>query len=228
MKQIILILFIITINYCTFALSGTCGTNCKWEFQEGKHILKITGTGPMDNYTETKQAPWKAISQSIIYIQFDNTITTIGNYSFTNLTQMTTINLPTNLTYIGEKAFYNCTLLSGIIIPESIKVIGDSSFEQTTNLTSVEYQGTKQPKCGTWVFSYSGVTEITVKDEYSESYFCGKKTSESSASNPYLMLYYCLGVVGGVFLVTVTISSFLTLIYMCEKPVESGYDMTIL
>ena len=37
--------------------SGTCGDNLAWILDD-KGTLTITGTGPMENYTDTSRAPW--------------------------------------------------------------------------------------------------------------------------------------------------------------------------
>lgn len=66
-----------------------------------------------------------------------NTVTTVGNYAFSDCVGLTNISLPTNTYTLGSNSFYNCTGLTGIIIPEKISTVRDSAFHGCSGLTSI-------------------------------------------------------------------------------------------
>jgi hypothetical protein len=70
-------------------------------------------------------------------ITIPNSITSIGEYSFSDCTGLTSVNMPNNVTNIGEQAFLNCTGLTSIIIPGSVTTIAQETFYGCTGLTSV-------------------------------------------------------------------------------------------
>ena len=66
-----------------------------------------------------------------------NSVTTIGDYSFSLCENLVSIALPGNLTSIGVHAFYFCSALTGISIPNSVTQIGDDAFWGCGALSSV-------------------------------------------------------------------------------------------
>ena len=70
-------------------------------------------------------------------IELGNNITAIGNNTFYNCSNLSSITLPNNVTAIGDKAFYNCYNLLSITLPNSITTIGDYAFCNCTNLLSI-------------------------------------------------------------------------------------------
>ena len=66
-----------------------------------------------------------------------SSVTSIGNYVFSNCTGLRSIVIPASVTSIGERAFYYCTGLRSIVIPASVTSIGESAFQSCTGLTSI-------------------------------------------------------------------------------------------
>ena len=71
------------------------------------------------------------------YIDFNEPVTSIGDYAFYWCTSLTSVTIPDSVTSIGERAFYNCTSLTSITIGNSVTSIGDYAFYKCTSLTSV-------------------------------------------------------------------------------------------
>lgn len=63
-------------------------------------------------------------------------VTQIGDRSFANRTQLTSITLSDNITRIGDQAFYNCSFLETANIPSGVTYIGEKSFHGCRELHS--------------------------------------------------------------------------------------------
>ena len=76
------------------------------------------------------------IERDINTIIIPDGVTTIGNFAFTDCTNLTSILIPDGVTSIGEFAFSGCTNLTSITIPNTVISIGDHAFSDN-NLTSI-------------------------------------------------------------------------------------------
>ena len=72
-------------------------------------------------------------------VNFENgsMLTSIGDFTFSSCTSLTSIEIPNSITSIGDYAFYNCTSLTSIVIPSSVTSIGREGFSNCASLTSV-------------------------------------------------------------------------------------------
>ncbi len=104
-------------------------------YEDGK--LSITGTGNMKNWSSNSDVAWKDKTNQITSVEISNSVTSIGNYTFTYCTSLTSITIPSSVTSIGYDAFYNCTSLTSITIPSSVTTIASSTFSSCTSLTSI-------------------------------------------------------------------------------------------
>ena len=90
----------------------TCGKNARWSFDAEKGELTVSGSGDMDDYSDTNKAPWDSQKDSIKSVYIENGITSIGEYAFSGCSSLTSITIPVSVTQIGDGAFYNCTNLT--------------------------------------------------------------------------------------------------------------------
>lgn len=83
-------------------------------------------------------------------------VTVIPNYTFANMTKLTSVTFPDSISEIGLRAFQNCTSLSTVTIPAAVTKIGiyafagsgvrSVDFSQCTGLTSISERCFE--KCG--------------------------------------------------------------------------------
>ena len=114
---------------------GTCGYSAEWYLIDG--TLTICGFHSMSNYSETNKAPWAGLNVTKIVVE---NISTIGNYAFAGLSEVTEITLPTTVYEIGDYAFKNCAGLKSIEIPDSLElgIISTGMFSGCTSLETIK------------------------------------------------------------------------------------------
>ncbi|MBQ5858245.1 MAG: leucine-rich repeat protein, partial [Peptococcaceae bacterium] len=105
------------------SLSGTCGENLTWVFEEETGTLNISGAGDMTNYSSDAPAPWRQYCNTITKAVITPGITSIGSYAFFNCTVLVEVTIPDSVTSIGKCAFSFCTKLRRIYIPNSVTII---------------------------------------------------------------------------------------------------------
>ena len=108
------------------ASSGTCGDNATWTIED--HTLTISGTGKID---DRLYSTWSSLSNSIQTIKIEEGITAIGMYSFSGLTYVASVSLPSTLKEIGWGAFEDLRYLYNIEIPQSVTWIDAIAFDNT-------------------------------------------------------------------------------------------------
>ena len=115
---------------------GTCGYSAEWYLIDG--TLTISGANNMTDYSETNKAPWTGLN--ITKIVVEKYVSTIGNYAFAGLSEVTEITLPNTVYEIGDYAFKNCAGLKSIEIPDSLKlgIISTGMFSGCTSLETIK------------------------------------------------------------------------------------------
>ena len=69
-------------------------------------------------------------------ITIPNSVTKIEDYAFGECSSLTTITIPNSVTKIGNDAFSGCRSLISITIPDSVTIIGNDAFYNCSSLTS--------------------------------------------------------------------------------------------
>ena len=89
-------------------------------------------------------------------------VTSIGEWAFSSLLNLTNITIPNSVINIGNGAFSGCTNLTNITMPNSIKSIGETVFLKCQNLVNVTIPNSIT-SIGTWAFSScKSLTNITI------------------------------------------------------------------
>lgn len=126
--------------------SGDCGTGLTWTLNGETGILKISGSGTIQDYNRYG-APWYAYKDYITDVVFSTGVTGIGKYAFADCDKITTLHFPfyvsTGATYsglatIGTYAFLNCTSLANIAeVKDDTGTAVGTNFKLPAKLTTI-------------------------------------------------------------------------------------------
>ncbi|MCD8368025.1 MAG: leucine-rich repeat protein [Clostridiales bacterium] len=101
----------------------------------GTRYLVITGTGAIPDYSSAAEQPWRSYYSSTDCIVIGEGITKIGNYAFTSF-KATEIQFSNTVSEIGKFAFSGMSNLTEVTIPGNVKTIGSDAFS-ACNITSI-------------------------------------------------------------------------------------------
>ena len=149
-----------------FAQSGETGP-LTWVLEDG--TLTISGEGEMPDYDGLLDlAPWFLYRESIHTVVIETGVTSIGNFAFAGLTNLTSITISGSVTRIGYWAFKFCEKLSSITIPDSVTTIEGCAFAEAglisitipNSVTKIGLKTFYDCKNLTSITIHSGVTSI--------------------------------------------------------------------
>ena len=75
--------------------------------------------------------------ESLTSVTIPNSVTSIGNWAFSNCESLTSVTIPNSVTSIGNWAFSSCVSLTSVTIPNSVTSIGEGAFYGCESLVSV-------------------------------------------------------------------------------------------
>ena len=140
--------------------SGKCGPNLTWSLSGD--TLYITGTGAMYDYTSGSSLPIEE-PDSVKRIYVDWNVTSIGDYAFHYLRNVTQVTITDDVKSIGKYAFFGCGCLKDELyvgLSDSLLIIGESAFG-SSGLKEVFIPGTVR-SIGTAAFSNTPITTATL------------------------------------------------------------------
>ena len=139
--------------------SGSCGNNVKYEFYNFG-LLKISGTGPMADYSSENEQPWYSYADSVTMVVIEDGVTSVGSYAFAFCRQMKTLEIPDSVTKINPFAFQWCLGLTSLTIPSSVTTIYGYAFYGCSGLTELVIPNSIK-EIGMYAFAEcNGLTEI--------------------------------------------------------------------
>ena len=143
--------------------SGECGENLTWVLT-GDGTLTISGSGEMNDYTNSSNAPWHSESYEIWSVVVEPGVTSIGDYAFYECSRLTSVTIPEGVTSIGSCAFQNCSSLASVAIPDGVTSIGGGAFYKCRRLTSVTIPDGVTSIGGNTFQGCSSLTSVTLPD----------------------------------------------------------------
>ena len=90
--------------------------------------------------------------EKVIDLEISDTITCIGAYAFSRMTNLVNIAISDSVTNIGYLAFSDCTSLKRVTIGRGVKGIDGQAFKNCNSLTNLLFEG-NAPVVGNNVFS---------------------------------------------------------------------------
>ena len=164
MKKILL-LFLCVLSF------NAIYANVTWNLSDDG-TLTISGTGKMQNYYSSSDAPWYSKRATIKNIVIEKGVSSIGNYAFYGCNQITSITIPNSVTRIGNMALSNCPGLISMKVEDG-NIYYDSRnncnaiIETQSNTLLAGCKNTIIPNSvksiGNYAFNYcSGLTSITI------------------------------------------------------------------
>ena len=116
-------------------LSGTFKNGIQWHLLNESKQLMFFNAGKIPDCDGP--CPWDSMKTKIEKIVIDNEITSIGNYTFKELSMLTNVKWNNSVTHINIGSFKNCTRLAFIDLPIYLKSIGDYAFVNCYRLTEI-------------------------------------------------------------------------------------------
>ena len=128
-KCLYLLLLLLLLPLAVHAdVSGPCGDNVSYVYEEATGTLTISGTGAMQNYSTSSPAPWSSYKSDIKKLVLNDGVTSIGGRAFRECSGLTAIEIPNSVTSIGGYAFQGCSGLTSIEIPNSVTIVLEIAF----------------------------------------------------------------------------------------------------
>ena len=93
--------------YNYYEISGTCGENATWSFDEARGTLTISGTGAVTDYSG-----WKNFADKVTYVEIGNGITSVGENVFNGFTALKEVYMAESVSELGDNAFAGCSELA--------------------------------------------------------------------------------------------------------------------
>ena len=114
------------------------------------------------NFNVTKIGNNSFINNSnISSVTIPNSIQEIGNNAFQNCKNLANINWGEGITNIGELAFSNCTSLQNISLPINLKTIGRSAFQNCVNMVEITLDSANLSDFGIYNYIFTGIATST-------------------------------------------------------------------
>ena len=137
--------------------------NLTWKLYEDG-TLNISGTGAMKNYNSSDNPSPAYKNSNVKKIVIEDSVTSIGAYTFYDCSSLTSITIPDSITSIGKYAFDGCSSLTSITIPSSVTSIEDSVFSFCRSLTSITIPDSVTSIGNSAFYDCKSLTSITIPD----------------------------------------------------------------
>lgn len=113
--------------------------------------MLISGSGAMDNYSDTVLPPWEALKEDIVKVTIASGVTSIGDEAFYECENLAELVIGNGVTSIGSFAFGFCQALTEVTIPASVTSVGANAFRDS-GLKTITFIG-NVPVTGEYAFT---------------------------------------------------------------------------
>ena len=173
---------------CTALESITAPANLAGRFRDVSNITITSGDIPDGAFS----------SGNLTSVTIGNSVTSIGDWAFSDCTGLTSVTIPDSVTSIGEEAFYNCRGLTSVTIPDSVTSIGEDAFKYCENIATVNYMGSYTDDIAGWCGIAFANAYANPLANGANLYIKGKLVNRLSTYNlskiPDYAFYGCIGI----------------------------------
>jgi uncharacterized protein YpmB len=146
--------------------TGTAG-DLNWSYTSSDQTLTISGSGNIPSAATADEVSWASVRESVVTVKFVGSastggVTSIGDFAFYFMPNLTTVEIPSSVTAIGKSAFAFCSKLENITIPSNVASVGERAFEGCSSLKSVALPASLT-SLGQSAFAYcNALTDVSV------------------------------------------------------------------
>ena len=134
------------------SLINNCGNKVKWALKD--RTLTISGKGAMYDF-DTDFVPWKDQAASISSVVVESSVTSIGEYAFSNLKNLQNVVISSTVVKIGANAFAD---------RDNLKVFYSGSEQDTVGLEIIQQGNDALPPFTEWHYAvYEWLDDLTLK-----------------------------------------------------------------
>ena len=138
---------------------------CSNPLYDGKNLflddIEITNLVIPNSVTAIGNYTFSGCS-GLISIEIPNSVTSIGSYAFAYCSDLTSVTIPNSVISMGEAAFIYCSSLTSITIPNSVTTIGGGAFLGCSGLTSIEIPNSVTTIEKETFFNCYNLTSVTI------------------------------------------------------------------
>ncbi len=118
-----------SVNAYALENSWTSGSTTV-KYNENTGVLTVSGSGAMADYTSASAPAWTDNYKfdRLTKVVIENGVTSIGNWAFSNMYSLESVQIPDTVKNIGERAFSGSKSIVRINIPASVASIGNAAF----------------------------------------------------------------------------------------------------
>ena len=146
-------------NMYATVYNGVCGENVQWEYDDSSRVLRITGEGPMTNYSYNT---YKDVAKRI---EIGEGVTSIINSAFYYFGVVDTILCANTIDTVGVGAFGECTSLKYCDLGRGVRFIGSGAFSNCKALRKVRWSDCLETIDGIIFHNYNGTSDLAVNIE---------------------------------------------------------------
>ena len=144
-------------------IRGECGDSLSWSLNEDTGVLRISGSGEMNDYhsADGLESPWHDYAAIVKSVVIGQGVKTVGSYAFANLKNLKSVEINAELKRLGSGAFYGCTALSDLEGIEGVRVIGGECFRGCSGLSAIGIP-TGCTSVGSYAFAGTAIKSVSV------------------------------------------------------------------
>ena len=100
----------------SLVVNEKAGDNLEWSYDDDLNILRIEGTGPMNDFDSAELTPWYGIMDEIDSVIISEGVTYVGSNAFVDCSALKYVYLSKTVASVASDAFTGCTGVNNVVI----------------------------------------------------------------------------------------------------------------